>query len=130
MRISDWSSDVCSSDLLIEKELAKTPTAAGHEHRALLENLLGIVGLLDRDQAVARRYFLKAQASDPGQPIGFLNCAFLDVHEDRFAEALKNVEKVIEPTYWPMTGDRVLLDRKSTRLNSSHQCAARMPSSA
>src|SRR3546814_13975023 len=73
MRISDWSSDVCSSDLLIEKELAKTPTAAGHEHRALLENLLGIVGLLDRDQAVARRYFLKAQASDPGQPIGFLN---------------------------------------------------------
>src|SRR3546814_9333090 len=27
-------------------------------------------------------------------------------------------------------GDRLTLDRKSTRLNSSHECATRMPSSA
>ncbi len=101
--------DLTPAKELIEDQLDKIPSVVGHSHRALTENLRGILALLERDQVVAREYFLKAQASNPRQPIGFLNCAFLDVHEDRFEEAIRNVEKVVYPTYWPMTSNPVLL---------------------
>lgn len=101
--------DLAPAKALIEKELTEAHQAATHEHRALNENLRGIVALLEHDPVVARQYFLKAMASNPRQPVGFLNCAFLDVHEDRFEEALRNIEKVIHPTYWQMTGNPVLL---------------------
>lgn len=106
--------DLAPVRALIDKEIAEAPEALVHQHRALMENLRGVVALLDRDQVAARRYFLSAQASNPQQPIGFLNCAFLDVHEDRFEEALKNVEKVIHPTYWPLTGNQTLLSSAYT----------------
>lgn len=101
--------DIAPARELIDKEIAEAPQSPTHAHRALVENLRGVVALLDLDQVAARQYFLKAQASDPRQPVGFLNAAFLDVHEDRFDEALKNIDKIIHPTYWPMTGNHVLL---------------------
>src|SRR3546814_1301741 len=33
MRISDWSSDVCSSDLIIERWIARTPLRADYTRR-------------------------------------------------------------------------------------------------
>src|SRR3546814_3206865 len=33
MRISDWSSDVCSSDLLARRRARRQPERRGHDHR-------------------------------------------------------------------------------------------------
>lgn len=101
--------DMAPARALVDKEIEEAPDSITHAHRALFENLRGVVALLEKDQVTARQHFLKAMASNPQQPVGFLNCAFLDVHEDRFEEALKNVEKVIHPTYWPLTSNPVLL---------------------
>src|SRR3546814_6877568 len=37
MRISDWSSDVCSSDLLVEREQQQLAVLAHHGHRIALD---------------------------------------------------------------------------------------------
>src|SRR3546814_6262169 len=101
MRISDWSSDVCSSDLL------------------------GVV--VDVEHG-------RHPAATLGQPFGFAgNVALLqlrqagDVRRGVLADGFQNrgLGDVAEITL----GGR-LPDRKSTRLNSSHSCASRMPSSA
>src|SRR3546814_4136121 len=84
MRISDWSSDVCSSDL--------------RRSRALTE-------LTDADwQGV----------------------------DDLIAQIRTEAAVLAELAASPELGRRKQLyaDRKSTRLNSSHSCASRMPSSA
>src|SRR3546814_4212945 len=106
MRISDWSSDVCSSDLLAG--LAAAPGRA-----------LG--------RAAARRF----------QSVASRN-------EDRAGSALADGLAAVQLDA-ELVGDHLLAarllaglaaqviavrDRKSTRLNSSHYCASRMPSSA
>lgn len=101
--------DLAPARALIEKEISRQPNSPEHDHRALLENLRGVLALLEKDLASARRDFELAIASDTDQPVGYLNLAFLDVHEDRFEDAIGNVEKVINPSYWPMSGDPVLL---------------------
>src|SRR3546814_9660665 len=108
MRISDWSSDVCSSDLVL---------------RALTEDVLKsseIEGeILDREQvrsSIARRL---------GMDIGGL------VQADRNVEGV--VEMMLDATQnyaQPLTTERLFgwhaalfptgRDRKSQRLNSSH----------
>src|SRR3546814_7503193 len=90
MRISDWSSDVCSSDLLVE--------AVGGAHLGLL---LGAgVDRHDRGERVARRD-VDQQETDNA-----------DAERDR-----QDVEQSLEG----VTQHRgIRLDRKSTRLNSSH----------
>jgi tetratricopeptide (TPR) repeat protein len=101
--------DVDPSRVMIDKEINDLPGSLTHDHRALLENLRGIMGLLDNDVVTARADFQKAIESDSQLSVGYLNLAFLDVHEDRYEDALKTLEKVIYPTYWPMTGNRALL---------------------
>ncbi len=108
-RRAEANADLAPSRALIDKELALVPPALIHEHRALVENLRGVLSLLEKDLGAARSFFKKAVASDPKQPVGYLNLAFVDVHEDRYLDAIRNVEKVIYPSYWPMTGDPVLL---------------------
>src|SRR3546814_10346915 len=92
MRISDWSSDVCSSDL-IETLVAAQKEA---QTKALEERLAYIVGRADAKDIVDRE--TAGQAGD--------------------------IIKVANDFMAPIE------DRKSTRLNSSHYCASRMPSSA
>lgn len=101
--------DLAPARELIDKEIAKQSSTDRHDHRALLENLRGIVSLLEQNLELARQNFTSAIASGPTQPVGYLNLAFLDVHEDRYEDAIRGVEKVIYPSYWPMTGDPVLL---------------------
>src|SRR3546814_1887835 len=100
MRISDWSSDVCSSDLF------------------------------------ADRYFLLAIHSD--SPINLSENGSTepipgqDSKETR-SQALLGSHGIgeVKPRRQEVPGNRqVRGDRKSTRLNSSHLCASRMPSSA
>src|SRR3546814_8812157 len=85
MRISDWSSDVCSSDL---------PVARDHDLRRII-----VVGD-GADFALGRGV----------------------------CELLRGVDVGAEQRRHRADADGE--DRKSTRLNSSHYCAARMPSSA
>ncbi len=108
-RRAEAGEDLAPARIRIEKAIASQPTALRHGNRALLENLRGILALLEQNQVMARREFAQSISSDPEQPIGYLNLAFLDVHEDRYQDAIRTVEKVIYPSYWPLTGDRVLL---------------------
>src|SRR3546814_5863412 len=95
MRISDWSSDVCSSDLLAKIVLRLPP-----EQRPCARDVedIVVVAAVDHprlDEVVATECFVLQ--NDP--------C---------FCERLRDT-------------DCLPADRKSTRLNSSHYCAPRMP---
>src|SRR3546814_3402338 len=85
LRISDWSSDVCSSDLHLFDILDPAKPAAAFAHP--------LARAFERD------------------PIAF----------GRQPDAQR-------PS--ALDGVSIDTDRKSTRLNSSHSCASRMPSSA
>src|SRR5205807_386810 len=56
--------------------LPPTPTSAD---RSLFQNLLGLVALFKNDAKAARPAFDAAMASDPTNPVPFLNAAFTDL---------------------------------------------------
>src|SRR3546814_10621171 len=105
MRISDWSSDVCSSDLVVA--IAHQPCAftgreaagiallplADKDFRSVLE-----IACRQRARYVVRRHQAEAEAVS-GRPM------------------LVGVALEVLPE---LVGERVFPDRKSTRLNSSH----------
>src|SRR3546814_2544717 len=102
MRISDWSSDVCSSDLPLSnwptpagsmKVTALDELGSGHLHPPLLRSRIG---------SAAAHYPVGAS---PGQAE---RCVAL-------GECVEHVRKVHE-----LLHDDMDEDRKSTRLNSSH----------
>src|SRR3546814_2768219 len=103
MRISDWSSDVCSSDLdgtnavIVRRDCR---VACGE---TLLEMLDG------QWKHILRDLILQIEAEHAAK---VLRTALERVGFGRF-------DREVE-----------CRDRKSTRLNSSHYCASRMPSSA
>src|SRR3546814_4412335 len=117
MRISDWSSDVCSSDLVQLDQAAYTKyrSAADRDERKQVfnaffgkwkayENTFGATfyGMLKNSSAYAKvRHY-----PDP-----------LTQALDRDAEPPAVYDTLIKQT-----------DRKRTRSHSSHQCATRMPS--
>src|SRR3546814_1953005 len=113
MRISDWSSDVCSSDLVvIGRELAR-------KFEKALRQLDADRGKLGRHRPFGLALQAKARAhqwrSVKGKKEGGLQHIFVDCFADccRIARLKLNemgVEDVLSR----------LLDRKSTRLNSSH----------
>lgn len=108
-RKANSGEDLAETKAMIDKELADLPGSLYHDHRALLENLRGIVALLENDRETARVMFKKAIKSNPKLPVGYLNLAFLDVDEDNFEAALKTLEQIIYPSYWPMTNQKILL---------------------
>src|SRR3546814_9156209 len=110
MRISDWSSDVCSSDLL---EYDKLNSLASETNRKLL---------LDEDKEAEKKAFISyklVSLKDDAPVTDGLDAltlgpvewpklaAFLDLMEFRTLKA--RIENRLK-----------LRDRKSTRLNSSH----------
>src|SRR3546814_2660548 len=138
MLISDWSSDVCSSDLACtfwprpngnsttiwstestgsdSGRMCATPLPAMSGHL-----LVGGTGGGDQDlgpcrdeREVAGRKVLLARTVPVLEKLGRHLTA--QVHR--------------EPATRRETATRRRVDRKSTRVNSSHSCAARMPSSA
>src|SRR3546814_9275230 len=110
MRISDWSSDVCSSDLKF------VPLA--EEAR-----LIAPIG-----EWVLRTACDEAARWPPAVRIA-VNVSAEQLHNPHFvttvAQALSQSELPPERLELEVT-ESVFLDRKSTSLNSSHQCAARM----
>src|SRR3546814_6080669 len=107
MRISDWSSDVCSSDLSVQATL-KNPK---HE---LLPGMFADVVI---DTGEPQRYLTVPQTAIAFNPYG--ETVFVVTTADKFnadadAKAKAAGEKPSDPH------DKRSGDRKSTRLNSSH----------
>src|SRR3546814_7322489 len=137
MRISDWSSDVCSSDLrrievqqrlnAYEGPMAEAMPLLGASLRLALVQLLRVLW----PTAVAALPLVVLivwldmtygyQFPAPGSEVAVrtdppaAQARLRNFHDDGADRGDKWV---------------VIVDRKSTRLNSSHQCASRMPSSA
>src|SRR3546814_3797662 len=124
MRISDWSSDVCSSDLLLHAlahiELNAIDLAADIVARFTAEALPR--GFYDDWLTVAdeegKHYLLLAER------LAALGFAYGDLpaHDGLWQAAAETAHDLLARLAV------VPLDRQSTRLNSSHECASRMPS--
>src|SRR3546814_2494641 len=116
MRISDWSSDVCSSDL--ERWNIRTRVFGSQVRQPGQDSDdLGATIWADyemdggwRQQWIAMHFGDELQIND----LGYLSQN--DLHYGHW-EVSRRFTGLPE-------------DRKSTRLNSSHLCASRMPSSA
>src|SRR3546814_8472932 len=117
MRISDWSSDVCSSDLL----------PVGQHRDTVADGVERVEVVCDEEDGKAERV---AQLRDELVEAG---------GADRVEAGGRLVEEQKLRVEREGAGDAGALlhaarqlgrDRKSTRLNSSHYWASRMPSSA
>src|SRR3546814_1970019 len=113
MRISDWSSDVCSSDLnqALHPKEGGEPGAAGHR----LDTVKAARRIEDRVAGRQRDTMLAIGIAD-GQPPALI------------------IAGIVEAEGAGQVGTQMLvhgqLDRKSTRLNSRPHNASRLPSSA
>src|SRR3546814_1256567 len=131
MRISDWSSDVCSSDLVPALRWRAYVELGGH-----------LLGFWAASAAAFLCYLAAFPAIDaPGavQTAGtFLvswAAGFVAVFAPQRAGVFETtmaglLDGPVAALALVIAGYRALPDRKSTRLNSRHYCAARMPSSA
>src|SRR3546814_7862441 len=130
MRISDWSSDVCSSDLGPGFE-ETMPVAPFCEHQdvfcAAVENIVengaedfvgfARAGAVGKKDARAHRFFTGIFLID-GQMAGMS----LSGGNDEFELCIRNEAAADDPSrkFRPVAHERRTEDRKSTRLNSSH----------
>src|SRR3546814_1382048 len=99
MRISDWSSDVCSSDLAVNLDVATS--------------VLGGLASSRLDNELVKKQQLAVAVSAGLQ--AFEKVGLVEVYAD--------VKPGVDPAVAGRALDRQiekLLDRKSTRLNSSH----------
>src|SRR3546814_3790862 len=132
MRISDWSSDVCSSDLYQHPDrIAGTDGQRGLDVELAADDLLP--GLVERilpavadgagDIVIGVRAHLGAD-TEQGRERGCAgDAAPMLVDPDFKARITRRVAGRL-----PVEDDRA--DRKSTRMDSSHSCAYSMPSFA
>src|SRR3546814_6217470 len=108
MRISDWSSDVCSSDLnLVKPELPERPV--GYRPVSDLEGELAAAQAYEKEKARLEAVIAQA-GEEPAVPVA-PNVDVADL-EGR-AEAARSAKQA-------QASRLAELDRKSTRLNSSH----------
>src|SRR3546814_4902717 len=134
MRISDWSSDVCSSDLL--RILREAAVEAELDDEAVVEADEVIVRLeedgraemesqgvpLERIECV-RRAHLRYAGTDKALIVDFANraamrAAFEEMHRQRFGFLMEGKGLVIEAVSVEVIGPAAAADRKTTRLNS------------
>src|SRR3546814_9058232 len=138
MRISDWSSDVCSSDLLhgSARPFGRQLIKAGNDKIGNTgpDSIVDAAGSGDLDRSPAH---------------GAGRCKILGgivahIGEGRWRKTIFRHDRLKAPPVRlpivppPQAGDHKRVDaiggnaedRKSTRLNSSHKCATRMPSLA
>src|SRR3546814_973278 len=105
MRISDWSSDVCSSDL------HSTATCGTFAAAAAAGRLMG----LDREALQRALSVAGSQSAGLRENFGTMTKPF---HAGRSSES--GVVAAQFAAYGWTATDQILEDRKSTRLNSSH----------
>src|SRR3546814_2410971 len=140
VRISDWSSDVCSSDLHTGRRAGEFSIAAlaalGDFFTANNTVAILVGGGLAKDIAVRHGISPKRSAS----LLDIFACVVQGVLPYGAQILLAGSLAAVSPLAlagkvyycWILAAVAVgfMLDRKSTRLNSSHKCASRMPSSA
>src|SRR3546814_3972454 len=118
MRISDWSSDVCSSDLLTHATTAVARESVEFANGELPDDTDSDV-LRSRSTRLAATAMLAARDGDD---------ALLDEHEDWVREVVRLTLSQEGDSFRTSSSAlaynpqalSVLADRKSTRLNSSH----------
>src|SRR3546814_6122423 len=139
MRISDWSSDVCSSDLAesaadLDTQIAKTNEvlAANSVKLGAVDEAIGNL-LVKQDSLSSNHAALSAELLQLGQRFDGLSEKLMG-NVQSFQAALGALRQyrseVLSFQVTQLGIQKTQLDRKSTRLNSSHYCATRMPSSA
>src|SRR3546814_9681603 len=118
MRISDWSSDVCSSDLCLpfdaEGRGVEMPLgpAIAHDHGAAVPRIARAIVVAVEEKRAAAEIARSPQPEELAEiTLG---------RRLRFARADGTDAPAAVACAHPS-------DRKSTRLNSSHYCASRMP---
>src|SRR3546814_7139231 len=148
MRISDWSSDVCSSDLLAELLLRANP----HIRRALRATYPFVFVDEFQDTTYAQYDFLLSAFADGRTTVTAVGddkqriMAWAGARLDAFQRFEADFGAVRIPLAFNFRSSpglvriqhvvaraldaNAIADRKSTRLNSSPYCASRMPSSA
>src|SRR3546814_2212355 len=123
MRISDWSSDVCSSDLAAGGLAALEFLAVPRRATALLEAVRIVEHVVDD----AKGFVLIGVS-------GFAARLCLGYGVRRIGDVGRNVvgvrRAVSDARRIEFHARSRATERKSTRLNSSHSCASRMQSSA
>src|SRR3546814_1729524 len=137
MRISDWSSDVCSSDLAITGLITTEGFRDEIEYRRGYKEDIWDVRLAPPKEITPRRRRLTVP-----ERVLFDGSVYKPLDEDAVRECCRrlkkqNVESVAISLLFSFANPAheqriaaIVADRKSTRLNSSHQCASRMPSTA
>src|SRR3546814_8065913 len=121
MRISDWSFRRVLFRSLVEFPV-ETPVALGiQDMRWMSRNVMA------REKALFAGHPVAAVAAT-SQSIAARALELIEVDYEVLPWVM-DVEEANRPDA-PILHDFARLDRKSTRLNSSHYCASRMPSSA
>src|SRR3546814_1188120 len=128
MRISDWSSDVCSSDLLRGAEKVAAAAIDDAVRRAIGQDTLIDRGILER------RVELAIGAVDADLPVIaealfgandiFIDRLVFEVGGDDAVERRDRAVVAKHAVVAPAFG--AVRDRKSTSMNSSNYCAYRM----
>src|SRR3546814_5013191 len=118
MRISDWSSDVCSSDLLGGRELKPSTLMMGHGYDPVLSEgalkppiFLTSTFVFESAEA-GKRHFEGITGKRAGGAEGLVYSRFNGPNQEILEDRLG---------IWDGAEDALTFsDRKSTRLNSSH----------
>src|SRR3546814_1327115 len=106
MRISDWSSDVCSSDLLLAQPLHRRD--GGPAHAGFRDGLSRARRRPNKEMDMVSRETIESRLRQ-------LNEAENSRPHATVEEVSAGIDKVMAPDVHGWRGDR-----KSTRLNSSH----------
>src|SRR3546814_9179713 len=120
MRISDWSSDVCSSDLFtraIGADHADDAARREREAQIFEEQLVakGFRDILDLDDLAAKALrHLNDDLRLAGDALSLRLDELVEAFDTRLRFGLTRFRRLPDPL------ELVLEDRKSTRLNSSH----------
>src|SRR3546814_1918984 len=118
MRISDWSSDVCSSDLLSER-LSRAIVRARRENNRVAVLFLDLDRFKDINDSLghaAGDRILRSAAVRLQQTVG-QHHTVARLSGDEFTVVLENLESLADAD---KVAREIIIDRKSTRLNSSH----------
>src|SRR3546814_2075140 len=133
MRISDWSSDVCSSDLF--DVLARRSDANGARDVTLpyfATVVRGGTAVVSKRVGQVNIHFADGEyrASASGTAQSYVDRGQATLPAD-IQERITRQRKAGDPDPAVDTlSDPAVRDRKRPRLNSTHSCASRMPSSA
>src|SRR3546814_7330881 len=136
MRISDWSSDVCSSDLITDEA-----DAVVLPYRDIVNSGSALLALSRFRPVIAPRLgsLIELQGQVGEDWLWLYDGPLTGERMREGIEWVRNTQRISPPDLsaqdWTHIGEKLArflrqIDRKSTRLNFSPYCASRMPTSA